>query len=119
MQKLKQQTFRFFLKKTRAVGRHLCLGAVPDPKRFSELCRSKKTLFWLLGGSGRMLLWKMFKMKGLRLTKNAFLLHFSSEKLDQNKSAHTLALKFGLSKKLSDGFHGELYLTQLVFDAIL
>ena len=73
MQKLKQQTFRFFLEENRAVGRHLCMGAVPDSKRFSQLCGSKKILFWLLGGSGRMLPQKMFEMKGPTLTKNAFL----------------------------------------------
>ena len=48
--KSKHQTFRFFLKKARAVGRHL----------------------WPSRGSGGMLPWKMFKIMDPRLAKNAF-----------------------------------------------
>ena len=55
----------------RAVARFLCLGAVPDPKKFFEL-RSSKEIFWSSGGSGGMLPQKNFKIKGPRLPKNAF-----------------------------------------------
>ena len=48
---------------------------MPDPKKFPEPCSGKKT-FWpsRQGGGGEcvMLPWKIFKIKGPRLAKNAF-----------------------------------------------
>ena len=89
--------FDFFLK-TRVVGKCLCLGgAVPDPNKFSELHSGKEILFWPYRGSGGMLPWKIFKIKDPRLAK----MHFQRiqlGKLDKNKSAHSLALKFGCLK---------------------
>ena len=52
-----------------------------------------------------MLSQKIFKIKDPRLAKMHFR-EFSLEKLDKNKSAHSLALKFGCLKKLSAGFAG-------------
>ena len=45
--------------------------AVPDPGKFSEPQSGEDNLFGLLGGSGGMLPWKIFKIKGPRLAKNA------------------------------------------------
>ena len=72
--KSKHQTFRFFPKKTRAIGRRLCLGggAVPGPKKLSEPSSGKEILFWPSRGSGGMLPQKIFKIKNPRLAKNAF-----------------------------------------------
>ena len=93
----------FFLK-TRTVGRRLCLGggggAVPDPKKFSEPHSGKEMLFWPSRGSAGMLPRKMFKIKGPRLAKNAFPDISAWKKLDKNKSARILALKFGRFKKI-------------------
>ena len=44
-------------------------GEVPDPKRFSE---PRGKLFGPSRGSGGMLPWKIFKIRGPRLGKNAF-----------------------------------------------
>ena len=44
---------------------------MPDQKKFSEP-RSSKGNFWPSRGSGGMLPRKIFKIKGLRLAKNAF-----------------------------------------------
>ena len=43
--------------------------AVSDPKKFSEPRSGNGNFFCLLGGSGGMLPWKIFK---IRLSKNAF-----------------------------------------------
>ena len=45
---------------------------MPDPKKFSEPHTSKEIVFGLLGGSGGMLTWKIFKIKAPRFAKNAF-----------------------------------------------
>ena len=44
---------------------------MPDPKKFSEL-RSGKGNFFAFWGVRGMLRRKLFKIKGLRLAKNAF-----------------------------------------------
>ena len=46
---------------------------MPDPKKFSEPRSGKEILLWPSRGSGGMLPRKMFKIKGPRLAKNAFL----------------------------------------------
>ena len=46
---------------------------MPDPKKFPEPC-SGKEIFWpSRQGVQGMLPWKIFKIKGPRLAKNAFL----------------------------------------------
>ena len=55
-----------------------------------------------------MLPWKIFQIKGARLAKNEISLDFSLEKVDKNKSARSLALKFGCFKKLFAGLGGQL-----------
>ena len=49
---------------------------------------------------------KIFKTKGPRLAKNAFSKISAWEKLDKNKSARSLALKFAHFKKMPAGFQG-------------
>ena len=45
---------------------------MPDPKKFSEPLIGKESFFWPSMGSGGMFPWKIFKIKDLRLAKNAF-----------------------------------------------
>ena len=45
---------------------------MPDPKKFSKLGSGKENFVWLSGGSRGMLPRKNFKIKDLRLAKNAF-----------------------------------------------
>ena len=74
---------------------------MPDPKNFSEPRSGKEILFWPSRWSGGMLPGKIFKIKDPRLAKNALPeREFSLEKLDKNKSAHSLAHKFGCLKKI-------------------
>ena len=48
--------------------------------------------------------WKIFKIKGPKLAKSSFPEISAWKNLIKNKSARSLALKFGRFKKLSAGF---------------
>ena len=69
-----------------------------EPQRGEENC------FGLLGGSGGMLPWKIFKIKGPRLAKNAFP-EISSRKNWIKMSQH-VALLFNLGVLKTDLFAG-------------
>ena len=74
-------------------------------KNDSSFYYAARKTFWLSRWSWGMLPRKIFKIKGPRLAKNAFP-RFRIGKLDNIKSARSLALKFGRFKKLSAGFGG-------------
>ena len=66
-----------------------------------------------------MLPWKIFKIKDPRLAKNAFHENSAWKKIDKNKSAHSLALKFGHLKNclLALGGQGNCPLVPLLTTA--
>ena len=45
---------------------------MPGPKKIFRAAKRRGQCFWPSRGSGGMLPWKSFKIKGLRLAKNAF-----------------------------------------------
>ena len=81
--------------------------AVPDPKKFSDP-RTGNEIFWPSRGSGGMLPWKIFKIKGPRLAKNAFT-EISARKIYIKICQQVaLLLNLGVLKILSAGFWGAI-----------
>ena len=90
--------FDFFLK-TRAIGRCLCLGGGQclTQTSFLSCIVARKFCFGLIGGLGACSLGKFLKER----IQDWLKMHFPRiqlGKLDKNKSAHSLALKFGCLK---------------------
>ena len=47
-------------------------GGSACPKESFLSCEAERKIFWVFQGSGGMLPWKIFKIKGPRLAKNTF-----------------------------------------------